>query len=126
MSNQLIIIMDIIQTKISELNKEIVDAHDKYYKDCSTGLWKPNESPNGNPMFHLYSDGEVIYQKGGWAYGQRSFFSFRQPVSGIVKLGFKFPNTYGDIKKTYVILTEEECYEFREKMLNIYNEYYII
>lgn len=115
--------MTTIQSKISELNKEIVAAHDKYYKDCSNGLWKPDESPNSNPMFHLYSDGEVIYQKGGWTYGQRSVFSFKEPISGIVKLGFKFPNTHDYIKESYVILKEEECYEFRNKMLNLFNEY---
>jgi hypothetical protein len=112
-----------IKSQINQLNKEIVAAHDKHYESSSTGLWKPNESPNGNTMFHLYSDGEVTYQKGGWAYGKRSVFPFQFPISGMVQLGFVFPKKHEEVKETYVILTEKECYDFRDKMIKMFNEF---
>ena len=97
--------------------------HDSYYELSPTGLWKPNESPNGNLLFHLYSDGEVTYQKGGWAYGQRNIFPLQFPIEGMIKLGFDFPKKQQNIKETYVILTEELCCHFRDKMINLFNEF---
>lgn len=108
-----------IQEQIAQLNAEIVAAHDKHYEMCPTGLWKPDESPNGNQMFHLYSDGEVTCQKGGWAYGQRSVFPFRSPVPGMTKLNLDFPKKHQQVEETYVILTEKECYDFRDKMIEL-------
>jgi len=35
----------------------------------------PTESPNGFIIYHIYSDGEITSQKGGWAYLQRSEFT---------------------------------------------------
>ena len=74
------------------------------------GLIKREESPNGNIIFHIYSDGELTSQKGGWAYLQRSVFTVRYP---------SFKKNYVDlfpIKTTdcyrrptsYAIVTEED------------------
>jgi len=69
-----------ILSEMKQLNDEIVAAHNKHYEASPTGLWMPKESPNGNTIYHLYSDGEITYQKGGWAYLQCSvqipFFLF--------------------------------------------------
>jgi hypothetical protein len=35
------------------------------------------------------------------------------------RLGFKFPKTKENVTESYAILTEEECYEFREKMISL-------
>ena len=112
------------QIEIRQLNDEIVAAHDKHYDECPTGLWKPDESPNGNTMFHLYNDGEITYEKGGFAYGKRSVFQSCIPICKMNKLNFDFPNTQGhNDKETYVILTETECNEFRNKMISLLKKY---
>lgn len=36
------------------------------------GLVDPDAAPNGNIIHKLWSDGGVTYEKGGFAYGQRS------------------------------------------------------
>lgn len=112
-----------IQFKIAELNKEIVAAHDKHYESSRTGLWKPAETPNGNTMYHLYSDGEIIYQKGGWAYCQRNIFTLKDSILGMENLAFDFPKIDQNVKETYAILTEKECCDFRNKMKNLLKEY---
>lgn len=108
-----------LQSKIKQLNDEIVEAHDKHYDSCPTGLWKPNDSPNGNRMYHLYIDGEITNQKGGWAYGERNVFTDEYPVPNMVRLGFDFPKKHDRVKESYVILTEKECYEYRNKMIEL-------
>jgi hypothetical protein len=110
------------QYKLTQLNAEIVSAHHNHYQNSPTGLLKPDESPNGNTMFHLYSDGEITYQKGGWAYGKRNVFPLQPPLSGMINLGFHFPKNHDHIKETYVILTEEECNDFRNKMIILLNK----
>ena len=74
-------------------------------------------------MFHLYIDGEITYQKGGWAYGKRNVFPFQFPIPGMEKLRFNFPKKDEQIKETYVILTEKECCEFRKKMIKLFSEF---
>jgi hypothetical protein len=108
-----------ILSEMKQLNDEIVAAHNKHYEASPTGLLNPKESPNGNTMYHLYSDGEITYQKGGWAYLQRSVFTSFSKVNNMVHLGFKFPKTKENVKESYAILLEEECYEFREKMISL-------
>ena len=38
-------------------------------------LIKRDESPGANTIYHIYDDGEITHQKGGWAYQQRSEFT---------------------------------------------------
>ena len=113
-----------IQSEIRQLNDEIIAAHDKHYAESPTGLWKPDESPNSNSMFHLYNDGGITYEKGGWAYGKCSVFQFSMPINKINKLKFEFLKTHGhNVNKSYVILTENECNEFRDKMISMLKKY---
>lgn len=113
-----------LNSEIIQLNYEIVAAHNKHYENSPTGLLKPNESPNGNTMYHLYNDGEITYQKGGWAYGQRSVFQDGLPVNNMKKLQLNFPKDMGVIGgETYAILTQKECQEFRNKMISMLRKF---
>ena len=108
---------------IKSLNDEIINAHNKHYDTSKTGLVIPTESPNSNLIHHLYSDGSITYQKGGWAYEQRSEFVYLYPSSIYKILCLDFPkkscyesDESDEIKITYVILTLEECIHFRKKI----------
>ncbi len=104
------------------LNLNILEAHKKHFDNSPTGLIKPNESPNSNLIYHLYSDGEITYQKGGWAYKQRSEFTIEPPIGGYNYLDMHFPN-FADYGKTFIILTEHECNYFRNKMIELLQKY---
>jgi hypothetical protein len=101
--------------EIEQLNADIISAHNTHYTISPTGLVKPNESPNGNQIYHLYSTGEISYQKGGNAYMQRSEFMTHGNMPNYQKLRLKFPKEAAD-GSTYVILTQEECNHFRVQM----------
>lgn len=107
-------------TEIEEFNKRVVDAHNSHYKNGQNELidTNPNASPNANQIYHFYSNGEITCQKGAWAYLQRSEFNREYAILGARNYPFKFIEE-GEHGKTYAILTEEECYEFRKKMEDI-------
>lgn len=110
------------QSEALALNVTILDAHKKNYEVSQTGLVKPKESPNGNTIYHLYSDGEITFQKGGWAYLQRSEFSLESTIGRHRELRMEFSNK-DDHERTYVILIQEECKKFRDKMIELLNKY---
>lgn len=114
--------MSDLQSEALVLNLAILSAHKKHYEHSDTGLIHPKESPNENIIYHLYSDGEISYQKGGWAYLQRSEFAKDYTLGGHRELRLSFPNesSYG---RTYVVLTEEECKYFRNKMIELLEKY---
>lgn len=101
-----------------QLNQDIINAHNAHYKDSPTGLVKPTEQPNGNLIYHLYSNGEIGYQKGGYAYLKHSEFITEGRLSKYKMLGLKLPEET-DNGFSYAILQETECYYFREKMLEL-------
>jgi hypothetical protein len=103
------------KSEIEQLNADIIAAYDNHYTISPTGLINPKESPNGNQIYHLYSTGEISFQKGGWAYMQRSEFITHGNIPNYKKLDLKFPKKAED-DSTYVILREEECKIFREQM----------
>jgi hypothetical protein len=110
-----------ITSDVEQLNKEIIDAHEKHYENSPTGLIQPKESPNGNTIYHLYSDGTITYQKGGFAYLQRSVFDAKPSIKNCIKLNLKLLKPASD-GTTYVILTPEECLYFRGKMEELINK----
>lgn len=114
--------MSDLQSEALVLNLAILEAHKKHYDGSPNGLVNPDEAPNGNIIYHLYSDGGITFQKGGGAYLQRSEFSTEPTIGGHRELRMKFPNeaSYG---KTYVILTKSECVEFRNKMIELLEKY---
>ena len=94
---------------LEQIQTEIKNAH-------NPGLVLPEESPNGNWITHLYSDGEITSQKGGWAYLQRS--EFTQSYD-------KFKKNYVDLfpvkrhNYTYAIMTDEDAKRI-QKMIFAY------
>ena len=59
-------------TKEDKINYIKNFVNDLIKKLNNPDLIKKNESPNGNIIYHLYSDGTITRQKGGWAYLKRS------------------------------------------------------
>lgn len=110
-------------TEIKLLNEEIISAHNKHYENNPNGLLIPDGSPNGNLMFHLYNTGEISQQKGGFAYLRRSEFKLKYYLDKWDKLNLKFINLAGDESSTYVILTEKECYYYRDIMVKLLEKY---
>lgn len=106
------------ELEISQLCQEIVSAHRKHYEKSPTGLVEPNEDPNGNTIYHLYSDGEITFQKGGFAYRRRSEFTQKPPV---LNKGQRLDMKLEIDGKNYAILTEQECSYFRGKMENLFS-----
>lgn len=99
-----------------QLNELINDLHNWHYISSPTGLVNPIESPNGNQIYHLYSTGEISFQKGGWAYLQRSECITDGKITNYQALGLQLPKQALD-GSTYAILTKEECKKMREKMI---------
>lgn len=111
-----------LQSESLVLNLAILEAHNKHYVCSTTGLINKTESPNENIIYHLYSDGEIRYQKGGWAYLARSEFTAEPTIGGHRELRMQFPNE-AERGLTYVILTQEECIYFRSKMIELLAKY---
>lgn len=104
--------------EIELLNQLINDTHNWHYISSPNGLVNPKDSPNGNQIYHLYSTGEISFQKGGWAYLQRSECISDGKITNYQKLGLKLPKEAAD-GTTYAILTKEECTKFRIKMIEL-------
>ena len=85
-------------------------------------LFDTTKAPNDNIIYHLYSDGQITYQKGGWAYLDRSEYTILPTITKIMNLDInKFAhkcktlssnNTYG-----YIIVTSENACKIREEMV---------
>ena len=83
-------------------------------------LIEPTESPNANTIWKIWSDGSITYEKGGWAYGQRSVFDHMYKIYSPVTKSFQFPlttNTYDGIL-TYAIVTKENAEMIRKQMVD--------
>lgn len=70
----------------------------------------PEESPNENWIYHIYSDGTITHQKGGWAYRQRSEFTEKDPIYGYLSTVI-FPC------QNYAIVTRDDALQIRELMV---------
>jgi len=98
---------------ISEINQQVTDLHYSHYVNNPDGLVIKDAQPGDNTIYHLYNDGEITMQKGGWAYGNRGEFTLHFSVI-YGSSPFTFPKKSGE--HTYAILTEDECLTMREKM----------
>ena len=105
---------------INDFNQKVIASHNTHYEQNPSGLidTSANASPNGNQIYHLYSNGEITYQKGAWAYLKRSEFNHTYAIPGAKKLPFRFVKEAAD-GTTYAILTKEECIHFAEEMKTI-------
>ena len=113
--------MSNIESRTNQLNADIIAAHEAHYKVSPTGLIIPTESPNGNLIYHLYENGEITFQKGGWAYLERSEFTSKHLIYYSNMLNLNFPNK-SDSGMTYVVLTQEECEKFRKTIEDLVSE----
>lgn len=111
-----------VQAFIEELNTQVIKSSMVHYPEgqyelVMSTLIKPNEAPNVNKIYKLYSDGTITMEKGGDAYGQRSMFESEHAIECAYKYPFKFSNKFfaGD-GSSYVILERDECEKFREQM----------
>ena len=105
---------------INEFNRKVIISHNSHYKNNPQGLieYSRNASPNGNQIYHLYSNGEITYQKGAWVYLQRTEFNMKYEVECARSMPFQFVKKASN-NTTYAILTEEETLAFREEMKKI-------
>lgn len=79
-------------------------------------LVQPKESPNGNIIYHIYCDGEITYQKGGWAYLQRSEFTDSYQPSLKKKYYDIFP-IKNSTNISYAIVTRQDAISIRNMMI---------
>ena len=104
-----------INTKKAEILATVSDLVKKYHDPT---LIDPELSPNENTIYKIYSDFEVTSEKGGWAYGSRTLFSYltplfnRSPV-GIDPFPCPIPNGMG-----YAIMKLDHCLEIYNLMRN--------
>ena len=85
-------------------------------------LINKNESPNTNTIYHLYSDGNITYQKGGMAYRARSEFNLVSSITINMNLDidkFKYllntnTHTFG-----YIIVSDVNAVLIRNEMLKL-------
>ena len=111
-----------------KLLENIYNLINKYH---NPDLVKPNDAPNSNIITHIYSDGEITEQKGGFAYLQRNERTIKCPISNIdngnlkkINLKFditKFPKMKdnGSRKFGYAIVLEKHANEIRNEMLKL-------
>ena len=110
--------MEDIESNKQKIYSMILEYH-------NPSLVIPEESPNGNIIYHLYSDGEITYQKGGSAYLNRTEFpdSFAIDNNNNNKLDINnFPlirNGNNNIKYGYLIATKEDCIAIRNEILKL-------
>ncbi len=82
-------------------------------------LIKSNESPNENIIYHLYDDGNITSQKGGWAYGDRSEFISVSSINIKMNLNidkFKYKRIANNITYGYIIVSYENARKIRAEM----------
>lgn len=83
-------------------------------------LVNSDESPNGNTIYHVYCDGEITYQKGGWAYLQRSEFSYSR-----ISLKKNYYNLFPIKVKvngngiSYAVVTQEDARKIQNMLKEI-------
>lgn len=120
-------------TSTSTSKKEVLDNIYKLINEYhNSDLVKPNDSPNSNIITHIYSDGEITEQKGGFAYLKRNERTIKCPISNIdngnlkiIKLDLditKFPKikVNGNHSKFgYAIVLEKHANEIRNEMLKL-------
>jgi hypothetical protein len=76
-----------------------------------------DESPNGNTIYHIYCNGEITYQKGGWAYLQRSEFNDSYALS-LKKNYYDIFPIKNNVKHSYAIVTIKDAMTIRNMMID--------
>ena len=103
---------------VAKINQKIAECH-------NPDMVNPDISPNANPIYKIYMDGEITYQKGGWAYGRRNVHSFHYPLFSPEKLlakhGLSFPEKNHE-NVGYAITTQEHALELRSLLKELYEK----
>lgn len=97
-----------------ELEAIVRGMHEAHYvSNPPNGLWHPEEAPNTNTIYKIWSDGEFTYEKGGFAFGERSMKQSALPLVYFSKKDMlpTFPVVCGD--NSYAMLTPDECSHVR-------------
>ncbi len=104
------------QNDINTLKELIISCH-------NPKLVIPDESPNANTIYHVYSDGEITEQKGGIAYLQRSErtiiydkFQNKNPEIFPLQRENMYNKMYG-----YAIVTYSDALRIIDMMSQVYN-----
>jgi hypothetical protein len=74
-----------------ELFNNINENIAKYH---NPNLVQKDQSPNENTIYHLYNDGSITSQKGGWAYLQRHEITIEYAVNSKYEFDFPLSNSY--------------------------------
>lgn len=69
------------QLSLEYIKNVIIECHNPL-------LLKKDEQPNANIIYHIYSDGEITEEKGGWAFSNRSIRTLKGSI---------VPNNYVDL-----------------------------
>jgi hypothetical protein len=110
-------------TREDKINYSRNFVNDLVVKLNNPELIKKDESPNANIIYHLYSDGTITRQKGGWAYLKRSLTDIYDKCINKNNF-FTFPykgNISGD---TYAIIELENCIKIRKLIFDICKDLY--
>ena len=94
-----------------ELEGIVQEMHNAHYTpENPHGLWKPDEAPNANTIYKVWNDGEITYEKGGDAFGDRSLKQLRtgHNIFGAGAVLPTFP-ILGGRGYSYAMLTVDEC-----------------
>ncbi len=107
-----------------ELERIVLGLHNAHYTPESPhGLWKPNEAPNANTIYKIWQDGEITYEKGGDAFGDRSLKQMCGPIVHVGKdLMPNFPIKL-DNGNSYAILTTDECFRVYDLLKQHFDPY---
>lgn len=105
------------QEVLNNIYKLIANYH-------NPSLVKSGDAPNSNIITHIYNDGEITEQKGGFAYLKRSERTIEFSIRNISILEFditKYPKikAIGSRKFGYAIVLERHAYEIRNEMMKL-------
>ena len=102
------------ETKIMEEIPTIEKINGEINKYHNPSLIQYKEAPNFNIIYHLYNDGSITQQKGGFAYLNRSEFDVELPITVRPIDLFDFPKGKGAFR--YAIMTKEDAVKIRNMM----------
>jgi hypothetical protein len=108
------------EEKRDEIYKMLAEVNDY-------SLIKPNENPDKNTIYHLYNDGRITSQFGGWAYLMRKENELKSYICKNLYLDIeKFMNIYTTGHNNfwrkncktygYVVVTYEDALILRSEM----------
>jgi hypothetical protein len=77
----------------------------------------PKAAPNGNIVYHIYSNGEITYQKGGDAYLNRS--EYTDSCAYLKKNYYELFPMKINKQLSYAIVTKENAKQIQSMLLKI-------